>query len=290
MRLSLSAVTVFASTKLDLVALDRPHETYVFKHLDHDDTYSDILAGHAGLVLINVPTIVDPSLAPPGEHVVMLTIPIPYDVGEPWETARDRIVDEALALCDRAVPELRPELEIHEFGTPLSLERFTGAERGAMFGWEFAPDQVASKRLKAWTPVEGLALAGDWTHPGAGSLRVLASGFLAGQGVLERAGRPTKQLPLAIDSVWRERTTRKSSPGWTRTNNPPVNSRMLCQLSYRGLAADCSQALTRTRGSRCAPPRGAAGARGSDRTRASESCRCRRRSRRRSSICSAVSS
>ena len=26
------------------------------------------------------------------------------------------------------------------------------------------------------------------------------------------------------------------SPGWTRTNNPPVNSRMLCQLSYRGTA------------------------------------------------------
>jgi hypothetical protein len=28
------------------------------------------------------------------------------------------------------------------------------------------------------------------------------------------------------------------SPGWTRTNNPPVNSRMLCQLSYRGSAAE----------------------------------------------------
>src|SRR5512146_457802 len=27
---------------------------------------------------------------------------------------------------------------------------------------------------------------------------------------------------------------RRSSPGWTRTNNPPINSRMLCQLSYRG--------------------------------------------------------
>src|SRR5579875_2593815 len=25
------------------------------------------------------------------------------------------------------------------------------------------------------------------------------------------------------------------SPGWTRTTNPSVNSRMLCQLSYRGL-------------------------------------------------------
>jgi hypothetical protein len=26
----------------------------------------------------------------------------------------------------------------------------------------------------------------------------------------------------------------RNSPGWTRTNNPPVNSQMLCQLSYRG--------------------------------------------------------
>jgi hypothetical protein len=30
----------------------------------------------------------------------------------------------------------------------------------------------------------------------------------------------------------------ESSPGWTRTNNPPVNSRMLCQLSYRGTARE----------------------------------------------------
>ena len=26
------------------------------------------------------------------------------------------------------------------------------------------------------------------------------------------------------------------SPGWTRTNNLPINSRLLCQLSYRGKA------------------------------------------------------
>jgi hypothetical protein len=29
-------------------------------------------------------------------------------------------------------------------------------------------------------------------------------------------------------------TMKCSSPGWTRTNNPSVNSRMLCQLSYEG--------------------------------------------------------
>jgi hypothetical protein len=31
------------------------------------------------------------------------------------------------------------------------------------------------------------------------------------------------------------------SPGWTRTNNPPVNSRMLCQLSYRGTVAQAGE-------------------------------------------------
>jgi predicted NodU family carbamoyl transferase len=55
--------------------------------------------------------------------------------------------------------------------------------------------------------------------------------------------------PLAFSpaALWRPEARRlkspayaglsSSSPGWTRTNNPPVNSRMLCQLSYRGTAA-----------------------------------------------------
>jgi hypothetical protein len=53
-----------------------------------------------------------------------------------------------------------------------------------------------------------------------------------------------------------------SSPGWTRTNNPPVNSRMLCQLSYRGSLSGAivarrfrsyanSRIASRTSASRC---------------------------------------
>jgi integrase len=47
-------------------------------------------------------------------------------------------------------------------------------------------------------------------------------------------------LPIAPKRLFSEvvrhevPTGTKNSPGWTRTNNPPVNSRMLCQLSYRG--------------------------------------------------------
>src|SRR5688572_23975063 len=40
------------------------------------------------------------------------------------------------------------------------------------------------------------------------------------------------------------------SPGWTRTNNPPVNSRMLCQLSYRGSCAAQASKRARAPGNR----------------------------------------
>lgn len=39
--------------------------------------------------------------------------------------------------------------------------------------------------------------------------------------------------PLATPLNWKYRLT--CSPAWTRTRNRPINSRMLCQLSYRGL-------------------------------------------------------
>ena len=47
----------------------------------------------------------------------------------------------------------------------------------------------------------------------------------------DRGGDPGQQRnPTADVRRWGS----ACSPGWTRTNNPPVNSRMLCQLSYRG--------------------------------------------------------
>ena len=59
------------------------------------------------------------------------------------------------------------------------------------------------------------------------------------------AGRPSSRRKGRICRTF------SSSPGWTRTNNPPVNSRMLCQLSYRGTARrHCSAARARFRARR----------------------------------------
>lgn len=44
---------------------------------------------------------------------------------------------------------------------------------------------------------------------------------------LERAGLSSYLQSYSSDVA--------CSPGWTRTNNLPINSRLLCQLSYRGM-------------------------------------------------------
>ena len=44
-------------------------------------------------------------------------------------------------------------------------------------------------------------------------------------------------LVILAGPVYKALTCGKGSPEWTRTTNPAINSRMLCQLSYGGPAA-----------------------------------------------------
>jgi prolycopene isomerase len=181
------------------------HDTFVFRHADHDENYRDLMSGRPSALMVNIPTIVDPTLAPEGEHIINLTVPIAYDIGEPWAEAKQRVQDEALALLEERMPELRGRVRILDSATPVTLERYTGNEAGAMLGWSFTPQQTASRRLTSNPPVAGLLLAGHWTQPGSGALRVLVSGFLAGQRVLEQHDIEPPRIPLAIDSAWRRR-------------------------------------------------------------------------------------
>jgi prolycopene isomerase len=194
MQPSLSAFVLFAATNQDLGVLDLAHETVLYKHWDHEETYADILAGRPGGMWVNVPTLMDPSLAPPGEHLLILSALAAYDIGRPWEQEKERYTAMMLAEWDRAFPGLSEHLTFVEAATPLTLERFTLAAGGAIYGWELLPDQSGSKRLSHMTPIEGLYLSGHWTQPGAGSIRVIVSGVHTAQIVLASQGSPPIEL------------------------------------------------------------------------------------------------
>ena len=188
MRPSLSAFLIFAGSTLDFAALGASHDNFLFDHWDHDRTIADVRAGRPGGTSVNVPTLVDPDLAPAGEHAVIVRALAPYDVGEPWRDRKAAYADELLAACERAYPGFRESLTFWEAATPLVLERYSGNLQGACYGWEISPEQVGSQRASHETPIRGLYLTGHWAPEGAGSFRTMTSGVNTAQLVLADGG------------------------------------------------------------------------------------------------------
>jgi phytoene desaturase len=176
MRPSISAFVLFSAARLDPAAHGLSHEHFVYPGANHDADYEGVLEGRLGGTWFSLPSIHDSSLAPAGEHIIVFSSLMPYDIGEPWEQAKPRYMEMMLDAAERVLPGYRDALTFADCATPATFQRYTLAEQGAAYGWENTPDQTVPKRLDFRTPVEGLFLAGHWTHPGTGSIRCLLSG------------------------------------------------------------------------------------------------------------------
>jgi prolycopene isomerase len=181
LRPSLSAVVIFAATSLDLSQHGAAHETFVSRHWDHNETYRDVLAGRPGGMWINVPTLADPSLAPQGEHLVIMTSLAPFDLGKPWPEEQPRYTEAMVDEIEKVFPGFRRSITHIETATPPTLARYAHNTEGALYGWANTPAQAGTKRPSRRTPIEGLYLAGHWSQPGTGSFRAVYSGLLASQ-------------------------------------------------------------------------------------------------------------
>lgn len=190
MRPSLSAVVVFIGTNLDLRELGAAHEIFRPLHIDHDRSYADILDGKPGGMWGSVPTLIDDSLAPEGEHALTLTSLAPYDIGKPWDSELDRFADQMLEAFELVFPGLRNSITFLESSSPLTLERHCRNQQGAIYGWENIPSQSGGRRAPHETAIEGLFMAGHWSQPGTGSIRVIVSGMHTAELVLRSAGSP----------------------------------------------------------------------------------------------------
>jgi prolycopene isomerase len=193
MKPSLSSFIVHAAASLPLSARETCHETFLYSSFDHDQAYRSSLAGNPSWLSVTVPTLADPSLAPAGQHLLILTTLIPYGSESRWRTGKDRLAGRLLEMAERQFPGLGASLEFVESGTPRTLERYTRNTDGALYGWELSPAQVGSGRLSGSTPIAGLRLVGHWTQPGGGVYGVVSSGIVTARGVLG----PGAELDLA---------------------------------------------------------------------------------------------
>jgi phytoene dehydrogenase-like protein len=138
-----------------------------------------------------IPTLVDPSMAPPGQHVISCFVQYaPYHLadGKDWDDQREEFGDAVVDTIAQRAPNIRDLILHRQVLTPLDLERDFGLSEGNIFQGELSLEQLFFNRpVPGWaryrTPVRGLWLCGSSTHPGGGIMG--ASGRLAALEVLK---------------------------------------------------------------------------------------------------------
>jgi phytoene dehydrogenase-like protein len=124
---------------------------------------------------VTIPTILDPSLAPEGKHVLSAYFQFaPYRLRQgSWKERRGELANIVLKTLNAYSPNFATLVEGAQVVTPEDLESTYGFTGGHIFHGELALDQIFTMRpVMDWaryqTPVRGLFLCGNGTHPGNG--------------------------------------------------------------------------------------------------------------------------
>jgi phytoene dehydrogenase-like protein len=142
-----------------------------------------------------IPSLTDPSVAPPGKHVVSCFVQYaPYHLKEgTWDERREEFGDTVIDTLAEHAPNIR-ELILHrQVLTPLDIERKFGLSEGNIFQGELTLEQLFFLRpAPGWaqyrTPIKNLYMCGSATHPGGGIM-----------------GAPGRNAAMKILSDWKRR-------------------------------------------------------------------------------------
>ncbi|NRD90919.1 FAD-dependent oxidoreductase [Sphingopyxis sp. BSNA05] len=123
-----------------------------------------------------IPSLVDDSLAPAGQHVTSLFCqqfaPL-LPEGRSWDDARDGAAEAVLDVVESHAPGFRKLILGQMVLSPLDLERRFGLVGGDIFHGRMSLDQLWAARPVIGSanykgPLEGLYMCGSGTHPGGG--------------------------------------------------------------------------------------------------------------------------
>jgi phytoene dehydrogenase-like protein len=138
-----------------------------------------------------IPSVVDPSVAPAGRHLMSLFIQYaPYKLrGGTWDELRESFADRCFDLLNEYAPNFKRAVLHRQVLTPLDLERTFNLTGGNIFHGAMTLNQLFSLRPVLGfagyrTPVRGLFLCGAAAHPGGGVIG--AAGWNAAREILGR--------------------------------------------------------------------------------------------------------
>jgi phytoene dehydrogenase-like protein len=122
-----------------------------------------------------IPTLTDPSVAPPGKHILSCFVQYaPYKLARgTWDEQREAFGDTVIDTIAEYAPNIRDIILHRQVLTPLDIEREFGLTEGNIFQGELTLEQLFFARpVPGWaqytTPVRNLWMCGSATHPGGG--------------------------------------------------------------------------------------------------------------------------
>jgi phytoene dehydrogenase-like protein len=155
--------------------------------------YDDAKYGHYSqrpYIDMVIPSLTDPSVAPPGKHVLSCFVQYaPYKLAEgTWDDHREAFGNNVIDTIAQHAPNIKDIIIDKQVLTPLDLEREFGLTQGNIFQGELSLEQLFFLRpVPGWayykTPVDNLFMCGSATHPGGGIMG--ANGRIASQVILK---------------------------------------------------------------------------------------------------------
>lgn len=144
-----------------------------------DRAYQDARAygwSQAPIVEMLIPSTLDPTLAPEGQHVASLfcqQFAPELPDGRSWDDAREEVADLIIDTVNHYAPNFTGSVIARQIMSPLDLEREFGLVGGDIFHGALTLNQMFSARPMLGhadyrTPIKGLYLCGSGAHPGGG--------------------------------------------------------------------------------------------------------------------------
>ncbi len=140
--------------------------------------YDDAKYGHFSrrpYIDMVIPSLTDPSVAPPGKHVVSCFVQYaPYHLKDSdWDKEKEKFGDTVVDTIAEHAPNFKNIIRHRQVVTPLDLEREWGLSEGNIFQGELTLEQLFFLRpAPGWaqyrTPIKSLYMCGSATHPGGG--------------------------------------------------------------------------------------------------------------------------
>lgn len=155
----------------------------------YDDAKYGQVSRHPYIDII-IPSMIDPDMAPPGQHVMSCFVQyVPYDIEGGWtDEKKAQFAENVIATLEQYAPNIRRAIVGMQVITPADIERIAGITGGNIFHGELLLHQLFFLRpAPGWadfrTPLPGYYLAASGAHPGGGVMG--AAGKLAAQEILK---------------------------------------------------------------------------------------------------------